>query len=124
MQSIVLVMGRKPIAQCLMKRLGPDIQCAFESEYDKASAAIHSRHAGVALIEVGETGDYDTARCLMLCREIRKDAPGCKLVLMCPEQNRASVAAAVRAKKDRRIDDFVFYDASLDYLISKLLSML
>ncbi|MDL2218257.1 hypothetical protein LJC27_06320 [Christensenellaceae bacterium OttesenSCG-928-M15] len=126
MQTIVLIMRREPIAQAFIKRLldNADIAVIHAPDYGRADRIIHEHSAGAALVEVGETSGYDTAHCLALCKRLRDVAPQCKLILMCPEQNGASVQEAVKAKKDRRIDDFVFYDASLDYLTSKLLSML
>lgn len=53
----------------------------------------------------------------------RKDAPKCMLLLMCPEQDENSITRVVEAKRKKRIDDFVFYDVTIEYLISKLMSM-
>ena len=116
MQTIVLTMRRKPIAQGLMLMLGgnPDLRLTCEPEYGSAD---------VALIEVNESVRNDVSRCLTLCDRLRKEAPQCKLLLMCPEQDRTAVAQAVEAKRAGRIDDFVFFDSTTDYLISKLLSM-
>jgi len=118
-------MWRKPIAQGLMRKLGDDqtLQLIFEPDYDIADTIIRSSGAHLALIEVAESGDNDTSRCLALCVRLRRETPECKLLLMCPEKDRFSVAHAVNAKRDRLIDDFVFYDSSADYLASKLMSL-
>ena len=81
MQTIVLVMRRKPIAQSLVGRLqdNPDAQIIHASK--------------------------------------------CMLLLMCPEQDENSITRVVEAKRKKRIDDFVFYDVTIEYLISKLISM-
>jgi hypothetical protein len=42
---------------------------------------------------------------------------------MCPENSSDGRHAAEEARRSGLIDDYVFYDASLDYLISKLDSM-
>lgn len=126
MQTIVIVMRRKPIAQAFIQKLEnySDIKIVHETDYALAGGTILVHNAVAALIEVGETSDIDIEQCLVLCDRIQSRTPSCKLLLMCPEQSETSVLAAVRAKKDGRIDDFVFYDVSLDYLASKLLSML
>lgn len=126
MQVAVLLMRRGPIAQALGRKLNesPDTTSLHEPDYARAAGTIACSGAGVALIEVGETSDYGARHCLDLCRRLRKCAPCCKLVLMCPEQDEAGVCQMIQAKKGGQIDDFVFYDASLDYLSSKLLSML
>jgi len=41
-------------------------------------------------------------------------------MLMCPENSRESRQAAVEAMSGGRIDDFVYYNVSMDYLESKL----
>lgn len=126
MQTIMLIMRRKPIAQGFIARFkdDADVNIMHEIDYANAAAAIAVNNASVALVEVGETSGYDVAHCLVLCGQMREKTPECKLMLLCPEQDEKSVAEAVAAKREGRIDDFVFYDASLDYLISKLLSML
>lgn len=126
MQTIVLIMRRRPVAQAFMDRLAgnTDISVACEREYARAERVIFEHNARVALIEVAESGEYGAAYCMALCERLRAAAPTCKLVLLCPEQNEPGVLQAVRAKRDGRIDDFVFYDASLEYVASKLLSML
>jgi len=43
---------------------------------------------------------------------------------MCPEQDKKSVDACVEAKKTGKIEDYVFYDTSPEYLTSKLEAML
>ncbi|MDL2259087.1 hypothetical protein LJC42_08075 [Eubacteriales bacterium OttesenSCG-928-K08] len=126
MQTIVLIMRRKPVAQAFIKGLmenfaGPIIH---EADYSLASFVVLENNASAALIEIGETSGYDAAHCISLCELLRNSAPSCKLFLMCPEQNESGVLEVVRAKKDGKIDDFVFYDTTLDYTISKLLSML
>lgn len=126
MQTIVLMMRRKPAAQGLIRKLrdsGESLRLACEPDYARACEAIRAHAAGVALIEIAECGEYNAAYCLALCARLRRQAPGCKLLLMCPEQDTAAVSQAVQAKRDGRIDDFVFYDSTIEYLASKLLSL-
>lgn len=125
MQTIVLVMRHKPIAQSLVGRLqdNPDAQIIHASDYDNSEAIIFNSKANVVLIEAAESGDYGIAYCLELCERLRKDAPKCMLLLMCPEQDENSITRVVEAKRKKRIDDFVFYDVTIEYLISKLMSM-
>ena len=125
MRTIVLIMRRRPVAQGLMQKMIDDasLHLLYEPDYAQADIAIRTHAASTALIEVSESGEYDTSHCLALCTWLRKETPGCKLLLMCPEQDKTGVAQAVEAKKDGCIDDFVFYDSSIDYLVSKLLSM-
>lgn len=122
MPIIMLIMHRKMIAQGLMNRLreSPDINLVYEPNYHNTKSAICNCNANVALIEVVESGQYDIDYCLQLCKVLREHCPKCKLLLMCPEENEESIKQVVNAKGQNQIDDFVFYDVTIDYLVSKL----
>jgi hypothetical protein len=125
MAIILLVMQRKAIVQGLINRLRnyPDILLIYEPDYPNAEASTRRYDAKVALIEAAESGPYDTAYCLTLCERLRQQTPGCALLLMCPEQDQQSVKLVVSAKGEKQIDDFVFYDVTIDYLVSKLITI-
>lgn len=125
MPSMILFMQRKAIAEALMHTLRehPDIRLIYEPDYDNAKTAIDRHRAKAVLIEVAESGQYNMDYCSRLCKDLKKQRPKCKLLLMCPEQDASSVKQVVQAKANKRIDDFVFYDVSMDYLTSKLLSI-
>ncbi|HCC34417.1 MAG TPA: hypothetical protein DEQ02_01785 [Ruminococcaceae bacterium] len=122
MRNIVLLMLRKPVAQGLISNLEgiPEIRLFYENDYSKASNLIYKNNANIALVEIAETGEYDVYYCLALCAKLRMSK--CKLLLLCPEQDESTIAAAVNAKQKGYIEDFIFYDASIDYLASKLLA--
>jgi len=125
MQTIVLIMQRKLIAQRLTQKLcgNPDLHLVCDPDYAHADDVIQSHEAKAALIEATEEGAYGTSYCLTLCAWLKELLPACKLLLMCPEHDKAGVTKAMEAKREGRIYDFVFYDASIDYLASKLLSL-
>lgn len=125
MPNIILIMHRKAIAQALMLELRghPDIRLIYESDYHNAQTAIDGRNAKATIIEVAESGPYDMDYCLTLCKKLRKQTPECKLLLMCSEQDEKSVKQVIDAKGKKQIDDFVFYDVTIDYLASKLISL-
>lgn len=125
MQTILLVMKRKALAQGLMRKLqdNSELLLVHEPGYASADLAFRTLKARVTLIEVAESGECDVLYCLDLCARLRKETPGCKLLLMCPEQDKLCIEKAVQAKQEGDIDDFIFYDASIDYLASKLLSL-
>ena len=79
---------------------------------------------GVVVVEIPESGIFRFAeKCLAICDAIRKQVPGCKQVLICSESDADSCRAAIQAKQENRIDDFLFYDTSVNYLFSKLESL-
>ncbi len=125
MSIIMLMMHRKVVAQGLMTRLkdSPEVGVIYESNYHNSNFLIHNCNAQIALIEVAESGYYNTSNCLGLCKQLRQYAPECKLLMMCPEQDEKSIEQVIDAKEKGLIDDFVFYDVTIDYLASKLISM-
>lgn len=60
---------------------------------------------------------------LDLCKELRKAAVGCRILLLVSQDSREGCDLAMKSLKDKIIDDFVFYDESLEYLLAKLSSL-
>ena len=104
-------------------RDAPGIQLCYEPDYANADVAIRSHLASGALLEVSEDGDHGIDFCLALCAWLREVTPDCRLMLMCPEGQPEAVSRAIEAKRRGEIDDFVFYDVSLDYLAASLQSL-
>ena len=122
MHTVILAMHRRPVAQMLISKIreNPGIQAVFEPDYDTVVDDAVGYGAGAVLIEVAEAGAYDAGFCLALCARLREQAPLCRLLLLCPEQDEPSVSAMVEALRDGHIDDFFFYDTGIDYIVSKL----
>jgi response regulator RpfG family c-di-GMP phosphodiesterase len=78
----------------------------------------------LALVEVPEKCGNPAQEAFEACDCIRESSPGCRVMLMCPENDRKSVDACEDAKQSGRIEDYVFYDSSPEYLTSKLKAML
>lgn len=125
LKTVLLVMSRASLAQGLMAKVqdAPGIQLCYEPDYVNADVAIRSHLATGALLEVSEDGTHDISFCLALCAWLREVTPHCRLMLMCPEGQAEAVHRAVEAKRNGEIDDFVFYDVSLDYLAASLQSL-
>jgi hypothetical protein len=125
MHTTLLVGLRGPIAELLTDKLrdNPGVRLISEPNHSYFSSAIFTHVPDTALIEVKEHGSNDVVYCLSLCAQMRKELPSCRLILLCPEQDITCVATAMKAKRDGHIDDFLFYNATTDYMISKLLAM-
>ena len=125
LKTVLLIMRRASLAQGLMAKVwdAPGIQLCYEPDYANADVAIRRHLAAGALLEVTEDGEYDMDFCLALCTWLREATPDCHLMLMCPENQQETVNRAIAAKKQKLIDDFVFYDVSLDYLAASLQSL-
>ena len=125
LKTVLLIMRRASLAQGLMAKArdDPGLRLCYEPDYDRADTAIRSHQAAGALLEVAEDGRQDMGYCLSLCARLREITPHCRLMLMCPEGQTEAVHRAIEAKRKGEIDDFVFYDVSLDYLAASLQSL-
>ena len=125
LKTVLLIMQRASLAQGLMAKVrdAPGVQLCYEPDYANADVAIRTHLAAGALLEVSEDGTHDIGFCLALCAWLRQVTPGCRLMLMCPENQAEAVHRAIEAKRRGQIDDFVFYDVSLDYLAASLQSL-
>ena len=125
LKTVLLIMRRASLAQGLMAKVqdAPGLQLCYEPDYANADVAIRSHLATGALLEVAEDGAQDIDFCLALCAWLREVTPHCRLMLMCPEGQAETVHRAIEAKRRGEIDDFVFYDVSLDYLAASLQSL-
>ena len=119
LKTVLLIMRRASLAQGLMAKArdDPGLRLCYEPDY------IRSHRAAGALLEVAEDGRQDMGYCLSLCARLREITPHCRLMLMCPEGQTEAVHRAIEAKRKGEIDDFVFYDVSLDYLAASLQSL-
>ena len=59
---------------------------------------------------------------LLFCEKLNEKLPNCHILLLVSQDDEVNRKMATKAKKKKLIDDFVFYDASLKYLISKMTS--
>ena len=125
LKTVLLIMRRASLAQGLMAKArdDPGLRLCYEPDYANADVAIRSHLAAGALLEVAEDGAQDIDFCLALCAWLREVTPHCRLMLMCPEGQAETVHRAIEAKRKGEIDDFVFYDVSLDYLAASLQSL-
>jgi hypothetical protein len=123
--NIIIVMHRRAIAQSIVQVLNtkPGFNAYLEASHTNTLEAIRRQNAKVALIEVSEDGKHDVVYCLALAEQIKMEFRSCKVIMMCPEQNKTCVDAVITAKRENRIDEFVFYDTTIEYLATKLMSM-
>lgn len=122
LKTVLLIMQRASLAQGLMAKVRdiPGIHLCYEPDYINADISIRRHMATGALLEVAEDGIQDIDFCLALCAWLREVTPCCRLMLMCPDRYEEAIRRAVEAKRKGEIDDFVFYDVSLDYLAASL----
>lgn len=120
MTRALLVMSEKIFSQCLRQSLEGDFQCYIENNYERAAVTANLCRADVVLIDMPFESREKLEKIYGICKEIRQENPGCKLMLMCAPDGEAASQSAINAKKNKIIDDFVYYDTSWKYLFSKL----
>jgi DNA-binding NarL/FixJ family response regulator len=74
----------------------------------------------VALIDVRGSGIQKKETSLSFCEQLHQRLPDCHLLLLVSQEDRVSRKMAAEAKQRKIVEDFVFYDASLQYLFAKL----
>ncbi|NLF80614.1 MAG: hypothetical protein GX572_05425 [Clostridia bacterium] len=126
-KKILLIMSRKILSDALIAQTKDDLRFELQADqnYDSALITAISCQPEIVVVEIPESGRFRLAeKCLNICDAIREQVPGCKQVLLCSESDTGSCRAAIQAKQENRIDDFLYYDTSINYLFSKLESLM
>ena len=81
----------------------------------------------IAIIDMNFTNaiDYnlpEKEKALFFYKEIIKVLPGCLILLLVSQDDKENKEIAVQAKIKKLVDEYIFYDSSLKYLIAKLKS--
>lgn len=124
MKRIVLDMQCAMFADAIsqaFERCDPDfcIQCA-ESP-DTTAALCKSSLAYALIMEVTGYTPWRLAERLHLRDEVKRQCPDCKVLLLVDENaDRALAANVLQAKKDGRIDNFIYASVSPAYLAAVL----
>ena len=118
----MLLLCRRVIADLLINsiEMNGGVEAFGIYDYNNAAHSAAARKPDIALVEIPEKHGTPAIDTLEICEEIKEISPGCKIVLLCPEQDRGSVNECVKAKKQGKVEDYLFYDSGVDYLVSKL----
>lgn len=124
MKKIAFITTNKILAESLNATINamPHLNFEFFMLLDANQALIDAEvfEIDVALIDVIDRGMQDKQRLLPFCESLHKKLPNCKILLLVSQDDPENRAIARGAKKNKIVDDFVFYDASLKYLFAKL----
>ncbi len=120
MKKIALITTNKILAQSLaaaMKAM-PELEFELFLLLNPHQALLDAEifEIDVALIDIALNKETP----LSFCEELHKNLPHCHILLLVSQDDRSGRKMATEAKKKKIVDDFVFYDASLKYLFSKL----
>lgn len=125
MKKILLVMDRKVLAEALLLEMKNISDLTFCKEYNYKKAVITAEifQPNILLLEIPESQKISLGQCLEICDEIRNIFPECKILLLTPEGNQKAREMAIQAVQQGRVNDFIYYDTSMEYLVSKIKSM-
>ena len=121
--KVLLVMKRKMLSDALVKQtIGSSLfELTATQDYSTAALTAELCTPDISVVEIPESGPWRPAeKCLALCDAIGREVPPCKRVILFNEDDTDSYQAVIQAKRENRIDDFLFYDSSVNYLFSKL----
>ena len=77
----------------------------------------------IVIIDVVNENSAGSETFLYFCGELRKNIPGCQILLFVSQHDKLNCDKVVKAVKDKIADDFVFSDNSLEYLFAKLAAL-
>lgn len=124
MKRIGFITTNKVLAQSLAAAMKNNPDLGFEPfsllNPHQASLDAEILKINVAVIDVMENVSKETETVLLFCEELRKTVPACRLLLLVSQDDETSRKMAINAMKRKIVDDFVFYDTSLEYLYAKL----
>ncbi len=125
MKKILLVMDRKVLAEALLMEMKNISEFVFRKEYNyhKAVIAAEVFQPNIMLLEIPESKKVTLAQSLEICDQVRSAFAECKILLLTPEGNKDAKEMAIEAVQQGRVSDFIYYDTSMEYLISKIKSM-
>lgn len=124
MRRIVLDMQSNLFAEAVSRSLTerePDFLVRCAESPGQAVILCRSSLAYALILEVTRQPPRTLEERLALGREVQRQTPACKIVLLVDEVADPALAAAVtQAKKDLRIDGFVYASVSPTYLAAVL----
>jgi hypothetical protein len=125
-KTVAFITTRRVLAQSLANviearpELGLEPQLLLNMEQAPLDAEV--LRIDVAVIDQIDSTAERMVAALRVCAQIRSSVPSCRLILLLPQENAAGRDMAVEAKRSGNIDDFVFQDTSVEYLLAKLVA--
>ena len=118
MKTVLFISSNKMLGQglstAIQSKLEFDFLWATQLHYSQAIVGVNIFHADVVILDIVD--QEDMGQSVKICQSIRQERQDIKILLLVrPEQS-----TVVETKNAGLIDDFVFYDSSLNYLLAKL----
>lgn len=125
MKTVLFVSSNKILGQGLSAAIlsKPEFNFRWEAQlqYSQAIVGADVFHADVVLLDVAD--QVDMKRALEICQSLRQNSQTTKILLLVRPEQAAVRVQAVDAKNAGQVDNFVFYDSSLSYLLAKLAAL-
>ena len=101
MTRVLPIMYRQLMSDALISGLSGTQKFQFfrDQSYKNAEAAARTYLPDITLVEIPESKAMYPEDYLAICDTVKGISPGCKLMLMCPENSRESRQAAVEAMR-------------------------
>ena len=122
MKSVLFISSNKMLGQGLAAAIQAKAELDFlwiaQLNYPQAIVGADIFHADLVLLDIVDQADIEQA--VEICRGFRRDAQEVKILFLVRPEQALMRKVAVNTKNAGLIDDFVFYDSSLTYLLAKL----
>ena len=122
MKTVLFISSNKMLGQGLSATIQSkpeiDFLWAAQLKYPQALVGVNIFHAAVVILDVVDQVDMEQA--VEICRSLRQAQQDVKILLLVRPEQAIVRKVAVGTKNAGLVNDFVFYDSSLTYLIAKL----
>ena len=122
MKTVLFISANKMLGQglstAIQSKLEFDFLWSTQLHYSQAIVGVNIFHADVVILDIVDQADMDQA--VGICQPLRQVEQDLKILLLVRPEQSAVCSRVIDAKNAGLIDDFVFYDSSLAYLLAKL----
>lgn len=122
MKTMLFISENKILGQGLLAAILSKPETGFQwttqLSYSQAVVGADIFHTDMVLLDVVDHTDMEDA--LEICRSLRQNNQRIKILLLVRPEQPVVRRKSVDAKNTALIDNFVFYDSSLIYLLAKL----
>ncbi len=122
MKTVLFISSNKMLGQGLSTAVQskPELNFLWAAQlsYSQAVVGVDVFHADVVILDIVDRSDIEQA--IETCQSFRRAEQGVKILLLVRPEHPIVRKVAVDAKNAALVDDFVFYDSSLTYLLAKL----
>ena len=122
MKTVLFISSNKVLGQglsvAIRAKRGFNFRWMARINYLQAAACVDIFHADVVILDIVDQADMDQA--VGICQPLRQVEQDLKILLLVRPEQAAVRKVAVETKNNGLVDDFVFYDSSLTYLLAKL----